>query len=71
MKLFSFPKTPKICDLQPCTNKRTFRMKKTLEYKDDKIPCALRNKMVPRFLRLALGNKWIWPLENLSKFFLK
>ena len=52
MKLFSFLKTPKICNLQPCANKHTFQMK-TLEYKDDKtffpIPCALRNKTVPRF----------------------
>ena len=54
---FSFSKMPKICDLQPCTNKRTFQMK-TLEYKDDEknfqIPCASRNKTVPRFLKLAL-----------------
>ena len=35
MKLFSFFKTPKICDLQPCANKHTFRMK-TLKYEDDK-----------------------------------
>ena len=49
MKLFSFPKTLKIFDLQPCTNKHKFQMK-TLECKDDKIdfpiPRALRNKMV-------------------------
>ena len=36
MKLFSFAKMPKICDLQPCANKRMFRTK-TLEYEDDKI----------------------------------
>ena len=35
MNLFSFAKMPKICDLQPCANKRTFQMK-TLEYEDDK-----------------------------------
>ena len=33
MKLFS--KTPKICNLQPCTSKYIFRMK-TLEYEDNK-----------------------------------
>ena len=57
MKLFSFPKTPKICDLQPSQTKRMFRMKK-LKYEDDKkdfrIHCALRNKTVPSFLKLAL-----------------
>ena len=35
MKLFSFAKTPKICNFQPCANKRMFRMK-ALEYEDDK-----------------------------------
>ena len=35
MKLFSSPKTPKICNLQPCANKHTF-LPKTLEYEDNK-----------------------------------
>ena len=35
IKLFSFPKMPKICDFQPCANKHTLRMQ-TLEYKDNK-----------------------------------
>ena len=33
--MISFVKMPKICDFQPCANKRTFQMK-TLEYKDNK-----------------------------------
>ena len=43
VKLFSSPKMPKICDLQPCANKCTFRTK-TLEYKD--------NKKIFKFLEL-------------------
>ena len=35
MELFSFLETPKIRDLQPCANKRTY-LTKTLEYGDDK-----------------------------------
>ena len=35
MNLFSFPKTQKNRDFQPCANKRMFRMK-TLKYEDDK-----------------------------------
>ena len=57
MELFSFLEMPKICDLQPCANKRTY-LTKTLEYGDDEkhfqIPRALRGKTIPRFLRLAL-----------------
>ena len=34
MELFSFLETPKIRDLQPCANKRTY-LTKTLEYGDD------------------------------------
>ena len=52
-----FPNTPKICNFQPCANKRTYLMK-TIKYKDDKkdfqIPQALRNKTVPRLTRLVL-----------------
>ena len=35
MESFSFIEMPKIRDLQPCTNKRTY-LTKTLEYRDDK-----------------------------------
>ena len=34
MKLFSFPKMPKIRNLQPCANKCMY-LAKTLEYKKD------------------------------------
>ena len=34
MELFSFLEMPKIRDLQPCANKRTY-LTKTLEYGDD------------------------------------
>ena len=57
MKLFSFAKMSKSCDLQPCANKthvsnENIRIQRQL--KDFRIPCALRNKTVPRFLILAL-----------------
>ena len=56
MELFSFLETPKIRNLQPCANKRTY-LTKTLEYGDDKkhfrFPRALRSKTISRVLRLA------------------
>ena len=70
MKLFS---SPKIFDLQPCANKCTFRTK-TLEYGDDKRfsnSSSSKEQNGTQGFKIGLSIEWIWPLENLGKFFLK